>query len=184
MKQSLLPLMLLFLILVKTGESETGIAGTGLGYLPEPDGGNGGHGVVSGGGGDEPEVVIVKALQCFSDKHIYRSCEESCRLTESGQLNVPPGYTDEYCNGPCLKETHLVLNCIDDMLSHYVFYNRATVNDVKETIKAGCSYGPHRGDFNVAEHIEDDESNAYKISYTNSILFGFQSLFVVFTLLF
>lgn len=40
------------------------------------------------------------------------------------------------------------------------------------------------GDFNVAEHIEDDESNAYKISYTNSILFGFQSLFVVFTLLF
>ena len=75
----------------------------------------------------------------------HRSCEESCRLTERGQLNVPPGYTDEYCNGPCLKETHLVLNCIDDMLSHYVFYNHATVNDVKETIKAGCSYGPHRG---------------------------------------
>ncbi|KAI3792183.1 hypothetical protein L2E82_06054 [Cichorium intybus] len=181
MKQHLLPLILLF-IFFKIGESETGIAGTGLGYLPEPGGGDGGHRVVTGGS-DEPEVVIAKALQCFSDKHIYRSCEESCRLTESGQLHVAPEYTDTYCNGPCLKETNLVLDCIEDILSHYVFYNHATIKDVKETIKAGCSYGPHRGNFNVAEHIEGDESNAYKLSYPKSILFGLPSLVLVFNLL-
>lgn len=157
------------------GKAETGIAGTGLGYIPEPGAGaRDGVGV----GGDEPSEVIVKALQCFSDKHIYSSCEEPYRLTENGQLHVPPEYADEYCNGPCLKETHLVLNCIDDIFSHFVFYNHATIKDVKETIKAGCSYGPHRGDFNVGEHIE---SHSYQLSHP--ILFGVPPLILVCSLL-
>lgn len=179
-KQWLLALMLLFIVIFcfKSGKAETGIAGTGLGYIPEPGGGARDGGGVVAGGGDEPEEVIVKALQCFSDKHIYSSCEESYRLTESGQLHVPPEYVDGYCNGPCLKETHLVLNCIDDIFSHFVFYNRATIEDVKKTIKAGCSYGPHRGDFIVAEHIE---SNSYKASHP--ILFSVPPLILVSSLL-
>ncbi|KAI3822360.1 hypothetical protein L1987_09949 [Smallanthus sonchifolius] len=149
-------------------KSETGIAGTGMVYLPEPGGRAG-----EDDGGDEPEEVVVKALQCFSEKHIYSSCDESYRLTESGQLHVPPEYTDEYCNGPWLQETHLVLTCVDNILSHFIFYNHATIKDVKETIKMGCNYGPHRGDFNVVEHIEGYESSSFKLSYT-IILFSLQ----------
>ncbi|KAK9079538.1 hypothetical protein SSX86_001210 [Deinandra increscens subsp. villosa] len=179
--QWVLALMLLFLVLFcfKLGKSETGIAGTGMGYLPR--GGAGDYGSDGdGGGGDDPEEVVVKALQCFSEKHIYSSCGNSYRLTASGQVNVPPEFTDEYCNGPCLQETHLVLNCVDNILSHFTFYNHATIKDVKETIQTGCSYGPHRGDFNVAEHIERDESSSNKLSYPILILFGFLSFILVF----
>ncbi|KAI3687666.1 hypothetical protein L1987_81366 [Smallanthus sonchifolius] len=147
-----------------------------MGYLPEPDG-------RAGEDRDEPEEIVVKALQCFNEKHIYSSCEESYRLTESGQLHVPPEYTDEYCNGPCLQETHLVLNCVDNILTHFIFYNHATIKNVKDTIKVGCSYGPHRGDFNVAEHFEGYESSSYKLSYP-IILFVLPSLVLVFSLLF
>lgn len=76
---------------------------------------------------------------------IYSSCEEAHRLKQSGELNVPPEYTDEYCKGPCLAETHHVLDCINGILKGFIFFNRATLNDVRETIKSGCGYGPKRG---------------------------------------
>lgn len=120
---------------------------------------------------------------CLFLWQVYSSCEQSYRLTESGNINVPPGYADQYCRGPCFSETNLVLNCIDNILSHFLFYNRASIQDVRETIKAGCSYGPERGkdisffaihfmdcpdqiifccpgNFNVAEHIQAGENNA------------------------
>lgn len=76
---------------------------------------------------------------------IYSSCEESYRLTETGELHIPPEYTDQYCRGPCLEETHHVLNCLQNILSRFRFYNKATIRAVEETIKEGCSYGPKRG---------------------------------------
>nr|GEW62249.1 putative pentatricopeptide repeat-containing protein At3g16890, mitochondrial [Tanacetum cinerariifolium] len=174
------PLMMLFVALFwfKLGKGDTGIAGTGLGYLPEPGGGSSGGGGGGSGGGssgsgsvvngghasdDKPDEIVVKALQCFNEKEIYSSCEESYRLTESGQLHVPPEYVNEYCHGPCLQETHLVLNCVDDILSHFVFYNHATVQDVKETIKIGCSDGPHKGDFDD-EIMDDGDDVIIKLS--------------------
>lgn len=83
-------------------------------------------------------------------------------MTESGDLNVPKDKTDEYCNGACLTETNLVLNCVDHILANFIFYNKATIRDVRDTVHAGCGYGPERGDFNVAEHIQAEESKAYK----------------------
>lgn len=56
-----------------------------------------------------------------------------------------PENTDEYCSSPCISETHRVLNCIENLLSHFKFYNKASINDVRGTIKSGCSYGPKRG---------------------------------------
>lgn len=76
---------------------------------------------------------------------IYRSCEETCRLNENGNLNVPVEKTDTFCQGPCLSETNLVLNCLDNVFSNFIFYNRATIQDIRETIEAGCGYGPQRG---------------------------------------
>ncbi|KAK7833846.1 hypothetical protein CFP56_025180 [Quercus suber] len=101
---------------------------------------------------------------------IYSNCEESYRLSESGNLNVPPQKTDEYCGGSCLIETNLVLNCIDNIFAHFVFYNKATIQDVGDTVKAACGNGPERGNFNVAEHIQAEKSNAYRA--INHILYG------------
>ncbi|KAJ9154580.1 hypothetical protein P3X46_027900 [Hevea brasiliensis] len=109
----------------------------------------------------DPAGIVAKALLCFNEKHIYSSCEEAYRLTESGDINVPHEYVDQYCNGPCLSEVNLVLNCIENIMTHFVFYNKATIQDIKDTIKAGCSYGPERGDFNVAEHLQAQENRAY-----------------------
>ncbi|GKE29322.1 hypothetical protein Tco_1444706, partial [Tanacetum coccineum] len=167
--------------------AQTGISGTGLGYIPQPgsgSGGNGGgfgNGAGGGGFGGISSGGISKALVCLNDK-IYSNCEESYRLTQSGNLNVPPDYTDQFCGGACLKETDLVLNCISDVLSNFLFYNRATVRDVKDTIKAGCSFGPSRGNFDVAEHIQSYGSNSFKFSYP--ILIGLVPLISICLLLF
>jgi len=48
-----------------------------------------------------------------------------------------------------MSETNLVLGCIDNIFSNFIFYNRATIEDVKETILAGCGYGSERGDYHV-----------------------------------
>ncbi|XAR49677.1 hypothetical protein NMG60_11032943 [Bertholletia excelsa] len=114
---------------------------------------------------EDPSQIIAKALICFHDKYIYSSCDQAYRLTEKGDLNVPPEYTDHFCNGPCLEETKLVLHCIEGITSHFKFYSHATVKDVRETIKAGCGYGLQRGNFNVAEHIQAEEEAANRITF-------------------
>ncbi|XP_050374220.1 uncharacterized protein LOC126791783 [Argentina anserina] len=103
--------------------------------------------------GFDPAQIVAKALLCFNDNYVYSSCQASYRLSESGELNVPKEKADEFCNGACLTETHLVLNCVDHILNNFIFYNKATIRDVRDTIHAGCGYGPERGDFNVEEHM-------------------------------
>ncbi|KAJ9181842.1 hypothetical protein P3X46_005890 [Hevea brasiliensis] len=160
-------------------QTGTGLAGydpfTGAGVVgDEPQTGTGvvgdvpetGAGVVE----DDPAGIVAKALLCFNEKHIYSSCEEAYRLTENGYINVPHEYVEQYCHGPCLSETHLVLNCIEEVMKHFIFYNKATIHDIRDTIKAGCSYGPERGDFNVAGHIQAEENRADKTQI--QILFG------------
>ncbi|OIV91673.1 hypothetical protein TanjilG_26526 [Lupinus angustifolius] len=139
-------------------------------------GGNGvgaaGSGGAAGGGGagfGDPTEIVSKALLCFNDKYMYSSCEESYRLKENGNLNVPSQKTDEFCEGPCLTETNLVLSCIDKIFSNFIFYNRATIQDIKETVQSACGYGPERGNFNVAEHIQNEESKGLKA--TSHVLF-------------
>ncbi|KAI3687164.1 hypothetical protein L1987_80857 [Smallanthus sonchifolius] len=118
-KQLILTPMMMFITFYgfRLGKAQTGIAGTGTGYIPQPGSGAGGSfGDGLGGGlGGIGGGVIAKALVCLNDK-IYSDCEESYRLTETGDLHVPPDYTDQYCGGPCLKETDLVLNCINAMV--------------------------------------------------------------------
>lgn len=81
----------------------------------------------------------------MSMKQIYNGCEEPSRLNEKGYLKVPPEKTEEFCEGPCASETKLVLNCLHNIFSDFVFVNKATINDVAATIKTGCGYGPERG---------------------------------------
>ncbi|KAL8249693.1 hypothetical protein R6Q59_006561 [Mikania micrantha] len=177
-------LLLIAFYSFRLGKAQTGIAGTGIGYIPQPGSGSVGDRFGGDGDGDDESrgiegAVIAKALVCLNDK-IYSECEESYRLTESGDLHIPPDYTDQYCGGPCVKETNLALNCISGLVNNFIFYNHATITNVKEAIKAGCSFGPSRGNFNVAEHIEADKS--YKFSYP--ILFWLLPLISVCILLF
>ncbi|XP_048235938.1 uncharacterized protein LOC125371309 [Ricinus communis] len=104
--------------------------------------------------------MIADALPCLNNK-IYSGCEAAYRLTQSGNLNVPPEATDIFCNGPCLTETRAVLSCINNVLCDFLFYHRATVRDIRYAISAGCSNTNLRGNFNVASYIEGETSNAY-----------------------
>ncbi|CAN7025416.1 hypothetical protein BRARA_F02937 [Brassica rapa] len=142
-----------------------GSSGGGTGFGGGGLGGGGGTGFGGGGlgggglGGNDPPEIVAKALECLNEKHIYRECEDAWRLTLNGDLNIPVARADEFCEGPCFSETHLALNCIDEIVHHFRFFNRATVYNIRETLKSGCSYGPERGIFNVLEHIEDEEEN-------------------------
>lgn len=76
---------------------------------------------------------------------VYTGCDEAYRLTLSGNINVPPEATDLFCTGPCLTQTQAILNCIDNVLSDFLFYNRATVRDIRYVLRAGCSHTNLRG---------------------------------------
>lgn len=104
----------------------------------------------------DPPHIVANALLCLNEKHIYSNCEESYRLSGSGELHIPHDHVNEFCSGPCLEETNHVLHCIEGIMDHFVFYNKATTQDVRDTILAGCGHGDERGDFDVAEHIEAD----------------------------
>ncbi|KAH7542968.1 hypothetical protein FEM48_Zijuj02G0131900 [Ziziphus jujuba var. spinosa] len=96
---------------------------------------------------DENNVgqMFEKALMCFNNKFIYAGCDEAYRLNEGGNINVPPEALNLFCNGPCLTETELVLKCIDSMFSNFMFYNKATVHDIRDALRSGCSYTRQRG---------------------------------------
>lgn len=76
---------------------------------------------------------------------LYRGCNEAFRLNQGGEFKVPPEETDRFCNGPCAAETELVLECINNVMSDFVFYNRATLRDIRNTLRGGCSNSFTRG---------------------------------------
>ncbi|XP_010259359.1 PREDICTED: uncharacterized protein LOC104598822 [Nelumbo nucifera] len=111
----------------------------------------------------DPTEIVDRALECFNKDYIYRRCDEAYRLSDKGHLDVPREKTDAFCEGPCLAETRLVLRCINNILNHFTFYNRATIRDIRHTLKAGCSYSQDRGNFKVEDYMYQDKS--YKDNY-------------------
>lgn len=107
---------------------------------------------------------IAKALSCFDNKIIYVGCEEAYRLNPSGNINIPPEATDVFCSGPCLIETQLMLNCIDNILSNFLFYNKATVQQMRYALNAGCSYSSQRGNFNLGDYTGEEINRGRKLS--------------------
>ncbi|XP_045796907.1 uncharacterized protein LOC123891098 isoform X1 [Trifolium pratense] len=103
---------------------------------------------------------IVKALSCFENKLIYAGCDDAYRLNPSGNIKVPPEATDFFCSGPCLIETQLLLECIDNMLSNFIFNNKANVQQMRYALNAGCSYSRKRGNFNLEDYIGGETNNA------------------------
>ncbi|KAG2398392.1 uncharacterized protein HKW66_Vig0091270 [Vigna angularis] len=118
----------------------------------------------------EPVVVGLEILLNFFQKPCNVSMIDI--LNEKGNLNVPKEKTDMFCQGPCLSETNLVLNCLNNVFSNFIFYNKATIHDIRNTIEAACSYGSQRGNFNVAEHIQNDENKASPKATTSHAVMG------------
>ncbi|KAF4392477.1 hypothetical protein G4B88_005436 [Cannabis sativa] len=88
---------------------------------------------------NNPTEMFQKALFCFNNKFIYGGCDKTYRLNEGGKLNVPPQAVELFCNGPCLAETELVLNCVDNIFSNFLFYNKATIGDIRGALNVGCT---------------------------------------------
>ncbi|KAH9689480.1 hypothetical protein KPL70_015522 [Citrus sinensis] len=115
---------------------------------------------------NNPAEALANAYLCFNDRFQYR-------LNESGNINVPPGATDLFCNGLCFKETHVMLDCVEKLLSNFNFYNKATVKDIRKALNSGCSYTSQRGGFNVLLIMTDKECllfNGYMAMLTGSCL--------------
>ena len=81
---------------------------------------------------------------------IYSQCAEEFRLNVEGAFHVQRNEVDEYCGGPCLEETQLALQCVEEVAAQsFKFSNGASVLAVKQALGAGCSYGPDRGKHTV-----------------------------------
>lgn len=77
---------------------------------------------------------------------IYSQCAEEFRLNAEGAFHVQRNEVDEYCGGPCLEETNLALECVEEVAAEsFRFSNGASVLAVRQALGTGCSYGPDRG---------------------------------------
>ncbi|RZB87307.1 hypothetical protein D0Y65_027105 [Glycine soja] len=123
--------------------------------------------------GDLQGQNMLKALSCFDNKLIYVGCDEAYRLNPSGNINIPPVATDFFCSGPCLTETQLVLNCIDNILSNFIFYNKATLQQMRYALNAGCSYSRQR------EYIGGETNNAPKLSIDNLFILAVAAVYAM-----
>jgi hypothetical protein len=92
-------------------------------------------------------MIISLCFFWLLSSQIYAGCDDAYRLNPSGNIKVPPEATDIFCRGPCLIETQLLLECIDNMLSNFIFYNKANVQQMRYALNAGCSYSRQRGNF-------------------------------------
>ncbi|XP_062231184.1 uncharacterized protein LOC133928740 [Phragmites australis] len=96
--------------------------------------------------------LFERACHCFDDPTIYDKCAEDFRLNAKGAFHVQKKSVDEYCGGPCLEETKLALQCVEEVAAEsFRFSNGASVLAVKQALGTGCSDGPDRGTFEIRE---------------------------------
>ncbi|XP_074559263.1 uncharacterized protein LOC141815247 [Curcuma longa] len=138
-----------------------------------------------------PIGFVAKAMACFDNNAVYSNCQDSYRLDAAGTFNIPVEATDDFCGGPCLSETKLVLSCVDHILYNFRFYNGASLQVVKYTLDQGCGHTSKRGDFNVAEYLGENpfpygyghQNHANKIAVPIYLLILFLILFDVLLLM-
>ncbi|KAL6620067.1 hypothetical protein ACP70R_035206 [Stipagrostis hirtigluma subsp. patula] len=96
--------------------------------------------------------MFQRACHCFDDPNIYSLCAAEWRLNVEGAFHVQKDAVNEYCGGPCLEETTLALQCVEEVAyQSFRFSNGASVLAVKQALGTGCSYGPDRGTFEIRE---------------------------------
>ncbi|KAK1317375.1 hypothetical protein QJS10_CPA05g00269 [Acorus calamus] len=83
----------------------------------------------------DPLQIIGKAILCFDNQTVYNDCGKAIRSSINGTVNG----TVVICSKSCLAEAFLILDCVDQILSNFVFYNNMTIPAVKATFKAACN---------------------------------------------
>ncbi|CAN6333411.1 unnamed protein product [Urochloa humidicola] len=100
----------------------------------------------------EAMELFERACHCFDDPNIYGQCAEEFRLNAEGAFHVQRNEVDSYCGGPCLEETKLALQCVEEVAAQsFRFSNGASVLAVRQALGTGCGYGPERGTFEIRE---------------------------------
>ncbi|CAL5094396.1 unnamed protein product [Urochloa decumbens] len=100
----------------------------------------------------EAMELFERACHCFDDPNIYGQCAEEFRLNAEGAFHVQRNEVDSYCGGPCLEETKLALQCVEEVAAQsFRFSNGASVLAVRRALGTGCGYGPERGTFEIRE---------------------------------
>ncbi|OEL32100.1 hypothetical protein BAE44_0006880 [Dichanthelium oligosanthes] len=115
----------------------------------------------------EAMELFERACHCFVDPNIYGQCALEFRLNAEGAFHVQRNEVDEYCGGPCLEETKLALQCVEEVAAgadSFRFSNGASVLAVRQALGTGCGYGPDRGTFEIRER-RDCVSGADEYSY-------------------
>ncbi|KAF8720051.1 hypothetical protein HU200_024823 [Digitaria exilis] len=115
----------------------------------------------------EAMELFERACHCFDDPNIYGQCAEEFRLNAEGAFHVQRNEVDEYCGGPCLEETKLALQCVEEVAAEsFRFSNGASLLAVKQALGTGCGSGPDRGTFEIRERKDcvsgADESYYHK----------------------
>ncbi|KAL5202372.1 hypothetical protein ABZP36_013324 [Zizania latifolia] len=107
--------------------------------------------------------IFEKVCHCFDDHNVYNECKEELRLGVEGAFHVGKASVDEYCEGPCLAETKMALQCVEEVADEgFRFYSGASVPAVRAALSTGCSYTPDRGTFEIRERREcGDEYYSY-----------------------
>lgn len=129
----------------------------------------------------DPPAIVGRAMECFDHAD---TCKPEQRLSISGSIDVPRDQTDEYCNGGCYEQTQLVLTCVDEILSNFEFDNKATIEDIRQTITEGCSNTDKRGDFDVTEHMDSTSHASKSLSANLSSLTIFVTLWGLLSMIF
>nr|CAB3465523.1 unnamed protein product [Digitaria exilis] len=69
---------------------------------------------------------------------IYGQCAEEFRLNAEGAFHVQRNEVDEYCGGPCLEETKLALQCVEEVAAEsFRFSNGASLLALNPDASAG-----------------------------------------------
>uniref|UniRef100_A0A0D9WFH7 DUF7731 domain-containing protein n=1 Tax=Leersia perrieri TaxID=77586 RepID=A0A0D9WFH7_9ORYZ len=96
--------------------------------------------------------MFEKACHCFDDHNVYSECNEEMRLGVEGAFHVGKERVEEYCGGPCLMETKMALQCVEEVAHDgFRFYSGASLPAVKAALDTGCGYTPERGTFEIRE---------------------------------
>ncbi|XP_019168477.1 PREDICTED: uncharacterized protein LOC109164142 [Ipomoea nil] len=78
------------------------------------------------------------AYFCLLNFKANTTCIPKYVLSMKGWLNVTKNEGPGFCSSKCVKETRNVLHCISHTKRDFWFANKATVNDINQTIIDGC----------------------------------------------
>ncbi|KAK1316480.1 hypothetical protein QJS10_CPA05g00270 [Acorus calamus] len=83
----------------------------------------------------DPLQIVGKALICFDNKTVYNNCSSAIQSSINGTING----TAVICSKSCLAETFVILDCVNDILSNFKFFNNLTIPAVKAIFNAACN---------------------------------------------